>query len=209
MIERKKRLRLIQISLLIIGTLIIIFTYFNKNETSNEKIVSKETQEKIKNQLKNSNTDNSDVFYNIEYSGLDLAGNRYILKSKEARNSRSESEVVNMKFVEAKFYFKDGTVLNVSSDYGVYNNISLDMIFKGDVLASYEGSQLSAQKAEYSNSKSFLIISEKVKIKDIRGTMVADKLIFDIKKQTLNIASFKYDKINANINLKWKKVLEF
>ena len=66
MIERKKRLRLIQISLLIIGTLIIIFTYFNKNETSNEKIVSKETQEKIKNQLKNSNTDNSDVFYNIE-----------------------------------------------------------------------------------------------------------------------------------------------
>ena len=107
-----------------------------------------------------------------------------------------------MKFVEAKFYFKDGTVLNVSSDYGVYNNISLDMIFKGDVLASYEGSQLSAQKAEYSNSKSFLIISEKVKIKDIRGTMVADKLIFDIKKQTLNIASFKDDKINANINLK-------
>ena len=32
--------------------------------------------------------------------------------------------------------------------------------------------------------------------------MVADKLLFDIKKQTLNIASFKDDKINANINLK-------
>jgi len=202
MIERKKKLRLIQISLLIVGTLIIIFTYFNQNETSDEKIVSRETQEKIKKQLENSNTENSDVFYNIEYSGLDLAGNRYILKSKEARNSKSESDVVNMKFVEAKFYFKDDTVLNVSSDIGIYNNISLDMVFKGDVLATYEGSQLFAQKAEYSNSKSFLIISEKVKIKDIRGTMVADKLLFDIKKQTLNIASFKDDKINANINLK-------
>ena len=107
MIERKKKLRLIQISLLIVGTLIIIFTYFNQNETSDEKIVSKETQEKIKKQLENSNTENSDVFYNIEYSGLDLAGNRYILKSKEARNSKSESDVVNMKFVEAKFYFKE------------------------------------------------------------------------------------------------------
>ena len=202
MIERKKKLRLIQISLLIVGTLIIIFTYFNQNETSDEKIVSRETQEKIKKQLENSNTENSDVFYNIEYSGLDLAGNRYILKSKEARNSKSESDLVNMKFVEAKFYFKDDTVLNVSSDIGIYNNISLDMVFKGDVLATYEGSQLFAQKAEYSNSKSFLIISEKVKIKDIRGTMVADKLLFDIKKQTLNIASFKDDKINANINLK-------
>ena len=52
-------------------------------------------------------------------------------------------------------------------------------------------------------------ISEKVKISDARGTMIADKLLFDIKKQTLNIASFKDDKINANINLKWKRVLEF
>ena len=202
MIDRKKKLRLIQIGLLVIGTLIILFTYFNQNETSNEKIVSKEKQEKIKKQLENNNTENSDVFYNIEYSGLDLAGNRYILKSKEARNSKSESDVVNMKFVEAKFYFKDGTVLSVSSDIGVYNNVSLDMVFKGDVSATYEGSQLFAQKAEYSNSKNFLIISEKVKIKDFRGTMVADKLLFDIKKQTLNIASFKDDKINANINLK-------
>ena len=202
MIERKKKLRLIQISLLIVGTLIIIFTYFNQNETSNEKIVSRETQEKIKKQLENSNTENSDVFYNIEYSGLDLSGNRYILKSEEARNSKSESDVVNMKFVEAKFYFKDGTVLNVSSDIGIYNNISLDMVFKGDVRASYEGSQLFAQKAEYSNSKSFLIISEKVKIKDIRGTMVADKLLFDIKKQKLNIESFNDKKVNAKVKLK-------
>jgi len=202
MIKRKKKLRLIQTGLLIIGTLIIIFTYFNKKETSEEIIVSKETQEKIKKQLENINTDDSDVFYNIEYSGLDLAGNRYILKSKEARNNKSETDVVNMKFVEAKFYFKDGTVLNVSSNFGIYNNISLDMVFKGDVRATYEGSQLFAQKAEYSNSKSFLTISEQVKIKDIRGTMVADKLLFDIKKQTLNIASFKDDKINANINLK-------
>ena len=32
--------------------------------------------------------------------------------------------------------------------------------------------------------------------------MVADKLLFDIKKQTLNIASFENGKVNANINLK-------
>ncbi len=203
MIKRKKKLRLVQIGLLIVGTLIIIFTYFNQNETSDEKIISKETQEKIKKQLENSNTENSDVFYNIEFSGItNLDGNRYILKSKEAVNSKNNSEIVNMKFVEAKFYFKDGTILNVSSDLGIYDSLSLDMIFKGDVTALYEGSQLFAQKAEYSNSNNLLIISEKVKIKDIRGTMVADKLLFDIKKQTLNIASFKDDKINANINLK-------
>ena len=32
--------------------------------------------------------------------------------------------------------------------------------------------------------------------------MIADKLLFDIKKQTLKIAAFKDNKINANIKLK-------
>ena len=32
--------------------------------------------------------------------------------------------------------------------------------------------------------------------------MFADKLFFDIKKQTLNIASFEDGKINTNFNLK-------
>ena len=32
--------------------------------------------------------------------------------------------------------------------------------------------------------------------------MFADKLLFDIKKQKLNITSFNNNKINANINLK-------
>ena len=199
--DRKKQLRLIQICLLILGSLVIIFTYFDRERHSNEQIISKENQEKIKNQLRK-NDKEGDIFFNIEYSGLDLAGNRYILKSKEAFSEKSDQKIVNMTSVEATFYFKDGTILNVWSEQGVYNNKSLDMKFSGNVKAIYEGSKLFAQKAEYSNSKSFLTISEKVKISDARGTMIADKLLFDIKKQTLEIASFTDNKINANINLK-------
>ena len=199
--DRKKQLRLIQICLLILGSLVIIFTYFDRERHSNEQIISKENQEKIKNQLRKDDKE-GDIFFNIEYSGLDLAGNRYILKSKEAFSEKSDQKIVNMTSVEATFYFKDGTILNVWSEQGVYNNKSLDMKFSGNVKAIYEGSKLFAQKAEYSNSKSFLTISEKVKISDDRGTMIADKLLFDIKKQTLEIASFTDNKINANINLK-------
>ena len=151
--------------------------------------------------MKNESQD-GDIFFNIEYSGLDLAGNRFILKSKEALNKKASQEIVKMKFVEAFFYFKDGTVLKILSERGIYNNKTLDMSFDGNVKAKYEGSELFAQKAEYSNSKSFLIISNEVKVKDYRGTMFADKLFFDIKKQTLNIASTKNENVNANVNLK-------
>ena len=107
-----------------------------------------------------------------------------------------------MKNVDATFYFKDNTTLKVSSDKGIYNNETLDMLFLGNIRAFYQGSELIAQKAEYSNSKSTLVITEKVRIKDVRGTISADKLFFDIKKQKLNIASFENNEINANVKIK-------
>ena len=201
MTERKKKLIIIQISLLIIGSLIILFTYSDLNFSDKEKIITTETQKRVDEQLKNESQD-GDIFFNIEYSGLDLAGNRFILKSKEAFNKKSSQEIVDMKSVEAFFYFKDGTVLKILSDRGIYNNKTLDMNFDGNVIAKYEGSELFAQKAEYSNSKSFLMISNEIKVKDYRGTMFADKLFFDIKKQTLNITSTKNGNVNANVNLK-------
>ena len=199
--DRKKKIRIIQLSLLLIGTIIIFLTYSDKNKNLNEQIISKETQEKVNERLADQSQD-GDVFYNIEYSGLDLAGNRYILKSKEAINSKANEEITKMKSVEANFFFKDDTILRVKSEKGIYNNKTLDMVFTDNVEAFYEENELFATKAEYSNSKSFLIISGDVKVKSNQGTIVADSLLFDIKKQTLNIASLDNDKINASVNLK-------
>ena len=125
-----------------------------------------------------------------------------IRDSNEASNKEDSQEIVNMITVEAIFFFKDGTTLSVFSDEGIYNNKTLDMIFRKNVKAFYEGSELYAQKAEYSNSESFLIITENVKLKDVKGEIFADKLLFDIKSQKLNIASINDNKINANINIK-------
>ena len=201
MISRKKKLRIIQLSLFLIGSLIILYTYINKSKFSQEKIITSEKQKKVKEQLVQE-TQSGDIFFNIEYSGLDLAGNRYILKSKEAFNDKSNKEIINMKAVTATFYFKDDTTLFVSSEKGIYNNNTLDMSFRGNVKAEYEGSELFAEQAEYSNSESYLAIRDKVKIKDVRGTMVADKLLFDIKKQKLNIGSYNDGTIKTNLNLK-------
>jgi hypothetical protein len=201
MMNRKRKLRITQISLIVLGTLIIFFTYFDREKDSSEKILPEILQKKVKKQLSD-NSEAGDVFYNIEYSGLDLVGNRYILKSKQAFTKKENQEIVNMKLVEATFYFKNDTVLYVWSNEGIYNNKTLDMKFFGNVKANYDNSELFAEKAEYSNSKSFLTISENVKIHDIKGTVIADKLLFDVKKQKLNIASFNNGKINAKVNLK-------
>ena len=200
MIKRKKNLLTAQIILFVLGVLIIFFTYYNREQSS--QIITLENKKKIDNTLSTKDESDSDIFYNIQYSGIDLSGNRYILNAKEAINNNIDPELVVMKFVEVNFYFKDETVLNVLSDKGVYNNITLDMLFEDNVRAYYEGSELIADKANFSNLNSYLEVSENVTVTDKRGVVVADKLLFDIKKQLLNIISFNNNKINAKINLK-------
>ena len=145
------------------------------------------------------------MFFDIEYSGIDLNGNRYLLKSEEANLDEIKPEIVYMKIVNAIFYFKDDTTLYVWSDSAVYNNKTLDIKFEDNVRANYLESKLFADKADDSNTDNYLSIYENVKINDKRGNLIADKLLFDITKQKLDITSFNDGRINANINLNEKR----
>ena len=107
-----------------------------------------------------------------------------------------------MKMVDSTFYFKDNTNLYIEADEGIYNNKTLDMKFQQNVKGNYLTSKLFAEKAEYSNSKSYLSVHENVRINDVKGNLIADKLLFDITSQKLDITSFSNGKINANLNLK-------
>ena len=199
MIEREKKLRITQFFLLIVGLLIIYLTYYNK-EISNTDLAD---SEQVKKALEDK--DDDDLFFNIEYTGLDLRGNRYLLKSKKARLDESKPEIVYMETVSAIFYFKDNTILYIWSDKGVYNNKNFDMEFSNNVRAEYMGSKLFAEKANYSNTEDYLSIYKNVRIDDIRGNLIADKLLFDINKQNLAITSFNDGKINANVKLNEKR----
>ena len=201
MTSRKNKLKLIQISLLALGFFIIYYTYY-KEKNLNKTIISTEKQNEIKKKIA-AQTGGSETFSNIEYSGIDLAGNRYIIKSEKAFNDLENQEKVNLTSVVATFYFKDDSTLMITSEKGLYNNLTLDINFYQNIVAIYEDSKLYAQKAEYSNIENNLVISDNVKLEnEEKGIIYADKLIFDINKGTLNVSSNKNKKINANIYLK-------
>ena len=200
--DRKKKLRLYQVFILLIGLTIISITYLQKNSSDQAIIISDNLKNKIDKNTQDKDEGASNKFYNVKYSGLDFEGNRYTIFSKEAVNSDKNENLVLMKKVNASFYFKDDTTLNISSDIGEYNNKTLDMKFTKDVSASYEESKLYAGKAELLNSQNSLIISDNVKIFDTNGTMFADKLTFDIKSKTLNITSLKNNVIKSKLNYK-------
>ena len=203
MTDRKKKLRYIQFFLLILGIIIIYLTYYSKN-TEEKNIISEKVKEEITKE-KSSGDDSEDLFTNIEYFGLDRNGNRYLLKSEEASLDKTKAEIVYMKIVHAIFYFKDDTILYIWSDKAIYDSKTLDMKFDENVKATYLDTELYAQKAEYSNSDSFLSIQGDVKVDNKKGNLIADKLLFDITKQKLEISSFQNGKINANVRLDEKR----
>jgi len=204
--ERKKKLRVIQLMLLIFGVSLIYLTYYDtgKEDKLGIEILSESTIEKLKKQNLNTSSDDKDIFYNVEYTGLDLSGNRYLIKSNEAFLDDVNSEIVYMQNVSSIFFFKDDTVLYVNADKGVYNNKTFNMLFEENVNANYLDNELFAQNAEYSNSDSYLKIYGNVKINSESGNLVADKLLFDITKKKLDISSIINNEINVNLKLNKK-----
>ena len=202
MIGRKGKLKLIQLSLLLLALIIVFFTY-TKRITNDPSLNS--ITEFDKKKFPNEKEDESNIFYNIEYSGIDLSGNRYILKSEVAKSKKLDQEIIDMKGVAAYFYFKDDTILKISSKLGVYNNKTLDMKFKGDIIANYQDSVLYANSAEYLNSKGSLEILGDVNLIDSKGKLNAESLIFDLKKQSVEIDSKNNSYINTLLKFNEKK----
>ena len=139
------------------------------------------------------------TFENVEYTGFDLNGNRFVIKSKNAEFDINAPELITMKIMSAIFYFKDGTTLKVKGDYGNYNNKTFDIEFRDNIKAEYKKNFLYADNLDYLNSKSMLSIYGNVESLGKKGELIADKLEFDLKKETLDISMFDNDQIDVKL----------
>ena len=187
---------ILQITLILLGMSIIFFTYFysNKEKKNERKIAEKEIKE-IEDEVKNLNT-----FEDIQYEGEDVNGNKFVINADNAEFKTETSNIINMKTMLCKFYFKDGTVLTVLSDFGVYDNISNDMEFEQNVKMYYLENTLFAEKANYINSKGYLLVQENVIGEAPEGNLAADRLDFDLTTKKLKISMYNEDKVNIKVN---------
>ena len=190
MTSRKKNILLIQITIFLIALALLYNTYRKKKKES-------ETFVRIKTET----SSDTNSFTNIEYSGFDLAGNRYVLKAGQADFKTEKPELINMKIVVAKFYLKDGTVLMVVSDSGLYNNLTLDMKFNKNVKVDFLTHVLLSDSLSYSNSNAKLIATGNVRGESIeKGEFSADNVEYDLMDKTLNLSMFG----NKQVKVKFK-----
>ena len=186
---RKKNLLLVQITIFLVASTLLYNTYRDKNQT---------VESFVKIEAETSPDTNS--FTDIEYSGFDLTGNRYVLKAKQADFKTETPEVINMNEVFAKFYLKDGTVLTVVSDAGVYNNVTFDMEFSNNVQSNYLTHILQSDLLSYSSSNTKLIATGNVRGESIeKGEFSADNVEYDLSDKSLNFSMFGSKQVNVKL----------
>ena len=186
-INRKKKIILIQFVIFLVALTLLYNTYRNKNEV-------------IKPVTKADVASNVNSFNDVQYSGFDLNGNRYTLIAGKANFKTETPEAINMENVEANFYLKDDTILKVVSDKGLYNNISLDMKFKKNVKMTYLTNKIFSDQLNYLNSSGKLIASGNVRGESVeKGNFFADNAEYDLSSKMLNFSMFNKKRVNVKL----------
>ena len=201
--SRKKTL---QISLLILGFGLILITYFiypwliQKSETVFKDPKIKEMEEIIKG-------DDQEIqdtsLTNVEYKGLTSEGNPYTIVSEIAQMDKKKPDIVYMEFVTAKFYYKDGRIVIITSDIGQFNKSNGDISFQKNIkMVDNVKNELTSENLDMLISKNYIAAYNDVKLVTGDGQFViADRILFDSIKK-----SFKISMHNKDNNIKMKLV---
>ncbi len=187
-----------QLTLLLMGLIIIFFTYFGNFKKKEDTTVVEDIK-KIDQENQEESADNINRFEDVEYKGLG-SGNRYVIGSKYANFTTDRPEIINMTNVECTFYLSGGN-LYIVSDYAIFNNSSNDMEFTENVKMNYLENVLFSQKAIFENEKNELIIEGDVSSKGPNGKIRADRLDFDLNTKKLKISMYNDEKVNIKVKL--------
>jgi len=190
---RKRKLIFIQTVLLSVAILLLYIFYYKGN-------VNDRTTEEI--QIENKKIEklsDTNFFENVEYKGIDANGNRYLLKSKIASFDNDKPELVNMVGMNAIFYFKDGTILKVSGNNGVYNNKTNDMQFREEVKVVQAENQITADNLDYFNLKRLINIYGNVVGKSLDGNFSSDILNLNIDDQSVDLLMNNNNQVKINL----------
>ena len=103
-----------------------------------------------------------------------------------------------MEGMKAIFYFKDGTILQVSGKKGVYNNKTNDMKFREEVKVTQADNQIKADNLDYFNSKGLINIYGEVEGKSLDGNFTSDILNINIDNQSIDFLMNNNNQVKIN-----------
>ena len=189
-----KKNRVIQFSLVIAIIILFFTTYYSGDK------------DKIVDANKNSSTENasklteetSNIIENVNYTGTNNRGTFFELNAAIAEIKHDEPNLSRLQDVFVVIRLSNLRTINIQSDKAVFNKISNDCEFFGNVKITEQDNVITSDNLDFYNSKNFLQAYNNVEYSGMKGALIADKVDVDLLKNKADIFMFKKnDKVKA------------
>ena len=184
-----------QLSLIIIGCVLILGTYFLYPIFLEKKIV----KNKLVEEEFVTKSDEKNKFENVEYRGLYNIDNEFVIKSTNAHILNSDPDVVYMENVKVILQLKEKNNIIITSDKGIYNKVTYDIYFKQNVKAVDGKTVLLAENLDLMSNEDSASIYNKVVLNSENGTLNADRVDYDFDTKYYKITMFNDDKVKLKL----------
>ena len=196
----KKRQQKIQITLILIGVMLIVATYFyypslDKNFVSKNQTI----EENLKESLEDTE---STTFKNIIYRGIYDLDKTFTIQAEEALILNEEADIVYMNGMHVILYLNDGRIVNITSTKGRYNKETYDCFFENNVKATDGEMEIFSDNLDLLATENSVKIYNNVNLNDITGSLKADKIDYDFETKYFKVSMFDDKTIKMKV-VKW------
>ena len=138
---------------------------------------------------KNNEEQNSDSTYinDINYTSIDVRGNKYQITAKFAEIKIENSDVMFLTDVIAFVFIKDKDTVKITSNFGKYNTINYDTIFSDNVIVVYPGHKITGEYLDFSFLSNLGIFTKNVVYTGEKINLFADKIEMNLTTKDTKI----------------------
>jgi len=182
-----KKNRVIQFSLVIAIIILFFTTYYSGDK---DKIVDADKNSSTENASKLTE-ETSNIIENVNYTGTNNRGTFFELNAAIAEIKHDEPNLSRLQEVFVVIRLKNLRTIHIQSDKAVFNKISNDCEFFGNVKITEQDNVITSDNLDFYNSKNFLQAYNNVEYNGLKGALIADKVDVDLLKNEANIFMFK------------------
>ena len=191
-----KKQQKIQITLILIGFLLIFTTYFYYPYMSRTKLVKDQPTHE---NLEGIQDDERTFFKSVEYKGFYDLNKPFTIKSKEAYMLNEEPDIVYMINMQVILHLNDGRIVNIISDQGRYNKVSYDCYFEKNVVANDGEIQILAENLDLLATENSAKIYNEVNLNYPTGSLVADIVDYNFDTKHFKVSMFGEERIKMKV----------
>ena len=164
--------------------IIISFWFYLKYFTNNfEDIKEVQVIEKINGEQ----NDDSTYINDINYTSIDVRGNKYQITAKLAEIKIDNPDVMFLTDVIAFVFIKDKDTVKITSNFGKYNTINYDTIFSENVIVVYPGHKITGEYLDFSLLTDLGIFTTNVIYTGEKTNLFADKIEMNLTTKDTKI----------------------